>query len=151
MNKSTLLHACSLCLGNYGILIKGDSGAGKSTICLALIERAHNIKRKAALVSDDYVLLTKDDQKIIAHTPDAIKGLIEIRGAGVFKIDYQDNTPINLVVELNKQGERYPTNDGYDILGVAVPYLHLPNLKNANPISICQAIEATLFKKAYKL
>ncbi|UXN06938.1 HPr kinase/phosphorylase [Bartonella sp. HY761] len=150
-NNPNLMHACALRLGSYGVIIKGQSGSGKSTIALALIEWAESINRSAALVSDDYVLLSRDEQTVVATAPDTIKGLIEVRGAGVFRIEHQNKARIDLVVQLEGKGERYPSSEGYEILGIKLPFLRLPSLENANPITICQAIEATLFKRAYKL
>ena len=49
-----LWHASALAFENAAILISGDSGRGKSTLCMALMEKG------ASLLSEDLTILSKD-------------------------------------------------------------------------------------------
>ena len=65
-----LVHASCVCWQNKGILFIGDSGNGKSTAALALIEKG------ATLVADDYVEINLKNGKIHATCPKNIFGKI---------------------------------------------------------------------------
>lgn len=150
--NSFVFHATSLVLGCHGLLVSGVSGAGKSSLALMLIERAHQFGRVGTLIADDQTVLHVADQKLIASTPPAIAGAIEIRGAGIFKVDYQREAEINLLVELvpAAQAPRYPTDEVRVLAGVTLPVLTLPELAGAcDSLQCARAIEATLFMKRW--
>lgn len=85
-------------MGGKGLLIKGPSGSGKSTLTLALLDRAEWSKREAKLISDDYTMLRVENGKLHGYTPDNLQGGIEIRGAGLYMIEFQKYTPIDCVI-----------------------------------------------------
>ncbi|OJF98436.1 hypothetical protein AX760_14270 [Pararhizobium antarcticum] len=70
-----------------GFLLVGPSGAGKSTLSLSLMSQARLRGLYAALVSDDQVFVSCAGGQILAHGPETIRGLIEIRGAGIADIE----------------------------------------------------------------
>jgi len=148
-DEGQLYHANALKIGSYGILIMGASGAGKSLVSLTLLERAQLFGRAGVLVSDDYVLLRLEEGKLVAHAPTAIRGAIEIRGAGLFTMPHQGSTQLQLVVELRGKGERFPQGRYFDCLGVSLPLLKLPEAGKADILAICHAIEAHLFKQRW--
>ena len=60
-----------------GVIIRGDSGIGKSEIALELIKRGH------LLIADDAIELYHLGQHIVGKAPEVLKNLLEIRGIGV--------------------------------------------------------------------
>ncbi|RCL00652.1 MAG: hypothetical protein JSC188_000902 [Candidatus Tokpelaia sp. JSC188] len=139
-------HGNALLLGNFGVLIIGLSGSGKSVLTLALIERSHLVGRKAVLVGDDYVELKNIAGQLFAYAPLKIAGIMEIRGAGLFKMAYGEKTRLDLVIELDKKGERYPEEHFFERMQVRLPLLKLPQLGKSDLLALCHAVEATLFK-----
>lgn len=143
-------HGNALHLGGCGVLIIGPSGAGKSVLTLALIERSQLVGRKAALVGDDYVELEDVAGQLFAHAPPRIAGVMEIRGAGLFKMAYEEKTRLDLVVELGQESERYPEEHFFEDMQVCLPLLKLPQLGASDVLALCHAIEATLFRTRWQ-
>ena len=77
---SNRFHGCLVQVNDTGVLIGGASGVGKSETTLELIERGHSF------VSDDQVCLSLDNGRLKGEAPEAIRGLIEIRGLGILSI-----------------------------------------------------------------
>lgn len=138
-----IYHANALRLGTFGVLITGASGTGKSVLTLALVERGAIFGHGAALVGDDYVYLEAVAGRLIAHAAAPIAGAMEIRGAGLFAVDYEENVILDLVVVLGETGERYPQAHMFEALGVEVKCLYLSPLGEADGLALCQAVEAT--------
>ena len=103
------------------ILLRGPSGAGKSDLGLRLIDRG------ARLVADDQVQLRRKDQQVVARAPDAIAGMIEIRGVGIVRVHSVAEARLALIVDLLPLGqvERMPEPRVETVLGVAVPLIAL--------------------------
>lgn len=117
------VHATCLVLGEAGILIRGESGAGKSSLALALLDRARQEGGYGALVGDDRIGLTRHHGRIVARGHPALRGLIEIRGMGLVRASpLADAAVIRLVVDLVGTLPRLPDTplDPVDILGVAI-------------------------------
>ena len=83
MSDNRLMHATAVVVNNCGILLTGKSGSGKSDLALRLIET-----KNAVLVADDAVLLEKKGQKLYARPAENIAGLLEVRGVGLVKYPY---------------------------------------------------------------
>lgn len=151
-SEGFVFHATSLVLGSFGILVCGVSGSGKSSLALTLIERAHQAGRIGTLISDDQTILCTENDKLIASTPPAIAGAIEIRGAGLFEVSYQPRAEISLLVELVSadKAPRYPVDEKRELAGLMIPVLTLPELAgDCNSLQCARAIEATLFMKRW--
>jgi len=144
-DNEQLLHANALRLDSYGLLIVGASGSGKSLVTRVLIERAALMHRQAVLISDDYVLLRRHADRLVAHAPEAIRGAMEIRGAGLFATPYQEKNALDLVVKLEENGERFPNGQYFSCLDVTLPVLKLPQIGKTDVLAICHAVEAYLF------
>ena len=64
MSAPATIHACALVIGETGVLIRGASGAGKSSLVLALLEAAAAKGLFARLVADDRVALRASETRI---------------------------------------------------------------------------------------
>ena len=73
-----VLHASAVAVGNRGLLIRGASGSGKSSLALQLISLG------ASLVADDRVLVRRRPEGgLHLSCPEPIRGMIEARGFGL--------------------------------------------------------------------
>lgn len=103
-----------------GVLLRGPSGAGKSDLALRLIDGG------AELVADDRVALVSTAGGLTASAPPALRGLMEVRGLGVFRLPYRTSVQVSLVADLvDDPGERLPAPDQTTILGHALPAIRL--------------------------
>lgn len=121
------IHASAVVCGTTGILIRGPSGSGKSQLAFDLIlgGRAGQIP-PVRLVGDDRVHLARDNARVIVRPAEALRGLIEIRGLGIRRIDFAAEADVRLVVDLSApDGERLPPPEALvtDLEGVTLPRL----------------------------
>ena len=115
-----LLHASCVELSGIGVVLLGPSGCGKSDLALRLIDRG------ARLVADDRVAIERCGDRLVARPPEAIAGLIEVRGLGIMRVDHCSSSALGLVVALcGTAPARLPERTTYQVLGVALPYLEL--------------------------
>lgn len=99
-----------------GVLIRGDSGIGKSECALELISRGHRF------ISDDVTQITRTKEgALIGKTPSVSRCLMEIRGLGIINIRkifgaraVASRAEIGLIIQLEKWGE----GKKYDRLGL---------------------------------
>ena len=125
----TNIHASCVAVGSHGILIRGASASGKSTLCLQLIDgEGYGLGRKALrarLVADDQVDLFPRKGKLVARPPASLAGLIEIRGAGILATTYKKSVILKLVVDLLPltQVERLPEqiDQQTEVAGIKLP------------------------------
>lgn len=118
-----------------GVLIKGDSGIGKSESALELISRGHRF------ISDDVTELKKAKSGIlIGKSPALSRCFMEIRGLGIINIKeifgpkaVGHKAELNLIIELKKweQGREYDRlglkfPEDHKILGKKVPQISIP-------------------------
>ncbi len=146
--KKSGLHATTVQLRGRGVMILGPSGAGKSELALVLLERAHLRREDALLVADDRTLLRVTGGKLVASVPPRLAGGVEVRGAGLFRIPFVAETPLDLVVMLvgRDEAERYPGGGTWRFDGMEVLRLLLPALsENGDSNALSRAVEATLF------
>jgi HPr kinase/phosphorylase len=144
--ETTQSHGVCMDVLGLGVLITGDSGAGKSELALELISRGHG------LVADDVV----DISRIAASTlecraPPVLKDFLEVRGLGVLNIRtifgetaVRPKMNLRLIVRLDRPGttesERLPQNElSEDILGVAVRKVVLPVAAGRNLAVLLEA------------
>ncbi len=130
------IHASCVTIKNKGILLLGDSGAGKSDLALRLIEQCN-----AKLVADDRVDLSVKNNHITASCPKNIQGLLEIRGVGIIKYPFCKKTTVKLVVNLSSvQPERLPEKEYYTFEKIKVPLIQLNPAENSAPFKVLAAI-----------
>lgn len=120
------IHATALVIGERGVLILGESGTGKSTLALALLESAKARGQFAGLISDDRVLIEVRGGQVVARTHPAIAGEIEARGAGILAAPALAGAVIDAVVVLSPAPPRLPEEDATRLIeNVALPCLSL--------------------------
>ena len=97
------LHGVAVCIDNYGIVITGESGIGKSDLALKLLERGHKF------ITDDYVKLIITNNNLNIRSHDKLSGFIHIRNIGFVDVAsiYGNDSLItqhklNLIIELTK-------------------------------------------------
>ncbi len=95
------IHATTVVLGELGVLIRGASGAGKSSLALALIALAGSQGRFARLVADDRTALGARGGRLLARPVAPLEGLIERRGLGLTPEPHQPAVVVRLIVDLS--------------------------------------------------
>jgi serine kinase of HPr protein (carbohydrate metabolism regulator) len=127
MSGSDTVHASAVAIGDRGILIRGPSGSGKSSLVLGLIDRDPDTTR---LVADDRLSLSVVHGRLVAAVPPAIAGKLEVRGQGIFEVPYLSPCSIDLVVDLLPSADcpRFPEEADRTtaVNGVLLPRLMLP-------------------------
>lgn len=133
--EETLMHGVFMSIHGKGVIIRGDSGIGKSEIALELIKRGH------LLIADDCVELFHVGSSIIGKSPAVLTNLLEIRGIGVIDVVKMfgvsailDKDVVDLVIQLerwvpSKEYTRIGTEESNlteDILGVSIPKAIVP-------------------------
>lgn len=121
MKNSKNIHGTSVAIENNGILITGESGTGKSDLALRLIDSG------ATLIADDITICVLTKKEILLYPDEQIKGIIEIRGIGLIRVQYIEGIKLKLIVDLNKKKlHRFPVReDKKTILGVKTPVVFL--------------------------
>jgi HPr kinase/phosphorylase len=117
------VHASAVLVGARAVLIRGPSGAGKSRLALDLIEAARAGRlRFARLVGDDRVHLESAGGRLLVRPAPALAGLIELRGAGILRLDYEPCAVVCLVVDLDAaDAERLPDTSMIEVEGIRLP------------------------------
>ena len=121
------IHGVLVDIYGEGVLITGDSGAGKSEAALALITRGHR------LVADDAVEIKRLSKKRLrGSAPDLIRYYMELRGIGIInaKDTYgvgavKPDANIDLIVKL----EYWDEDKFYDRLGIDTEYEEIMGVK----------------------
>ncbi len=129
------IHASAVLVGARAVLIRGPSGAGKSRLALDLLDAAQDSRlRFARLVGDDRVHLENANGRLLVRPAQPLAGLIELRGVGILRRDYEPCAVVGLVVDLAAaDAQRLPDRQTVDIDGIEIPRLavalgtvHLP-------------------------
>ena len=123
------IFATCIVYGELGILLRGESGAGKSLLALDLLDRAEIRGFDAFLVSDDRVILDVNEDGLIASAPANISGQIELRGCGVIERPTVHQTQIHLLIDLVDVVDRMPENEEFEmeLQGVKIARCPVPN------------------------
>lgn len=154
----TLIHGVFLNIYGKGVIIKGDSGIGKSEIALELVKRGH------LLVADDAVELYHLGQSIVGKAPEVLMNLLEIRGIGVIDVSKMfgissilDKETVDLVIQLDRwvPSKEYTRigveeNDAIEeILGVKIPKVVVPVTSGRSMSVIIEAAVMNMRLKEY--
>jgi len=142
------LHGVFMDVLGLGVLITGNSGAGKSELALELISRGHG------LVADDIVEFSRVAPTVLeGRCPALLKDFIEVRGLGILNIRTifgetacRRKMRLRLVVHLERrqpgQGDpsRLPMHrETQAVLGVPIPRAILPVAAGRNLAVLLEA------------
>src|ERR1051326_5975244 len=117
-----------------GVIIKGESGIGKSESVLALIERGYS------LVADDVTKVTLvDGREVIGTSAEITRNHMEVRGIGIINVaamfgvkSIRQDKKVDLVITLKSWNEvadmdRLGMEQEYvQILGIDIPHITIP-------------------------
>jgi HPr kinase/phosphorylase len=117
-----------------GVIIRGESGIGKSECVLALIERGYS------LVSDDITKVALiENHFVVGSSMEITRDHMEVRGIGIINVaamfgirSIRHEKQVDLVVSLkhwekDQDIDRLGIDDEYvDILGVKIPHITIP-------------------------
>lgn len=143
------LHGVFMDVLGIGVLITGDSGAGKSELALELITRGHG------LVADDVVEIARVAFGVLeGRCPEMLKDFLEVRGLGILNIRTifgetacRRKMRLKLICHLQRRGVaqeeplRLPLDeeDTQDVLGVPVHRVVLPVAAGRNLAVLLEA------------
>ena len=116
-----------------GVLIEGPAGAGKSDLAIRALEQGFR------LVADDRVALWVSAGRLFGRAPDALAGLLEVRGLQVVSLAALPLAEVVLVVRCGAP-ERIPDPAFADLLGVAVPLIELDPREASAPAKLSRAL-----------
>ncbi|MBL4576099.1 MAG: HPr(Ser) kinase/phosphatase [Opitutaceae bacterium] len=130
---TTTEHGTTMDIKGVGVLIRGDSGVGKSECALALIEHGFS------LVSDDLTRIKLlDERELMASSFELNRGYMECRGLGIVDIakmfgirSFRLQKRIDLVISLKEASPNIIEDrtgleqSFYEILGIKVPHIKL--------------------------
>jgi hypothetical protein len=122
-----------------GVLLLGRSGSGKSDLALRLIANG------ARLVSDDRTELFMERGRLFARAPGNIKGLLEVRGAGIVALPAAAKARVALAVTLKSPKSRLPAPEFYAPppgLPARIPLIRLAPFEASTPAKIVLAVAA---------
>ena len=143
---SETVHGTCVALGRRGALLRGPSGCGKSDLALRflfLVKRGPTARATPALVADDQVELARDGKRVVAQSPESIRGKIEVRGVGIVSVKSLPRCELALVVDLVRpeETERLPAPDlKVRLVGVELPLLRLAPFESSAPIKLALAV-----------
>ena len=146
MSAEVNLHATAIVIGTRGLLITGPSGSGKSTIAFNCLTTAKRSGAFAALVADDQVFLSLENETVLARRPPAIAGMIELRGCGIGRFESVERAVMHMVIRMQESGcERLPPeNETFSLpCGGYLPLIRMrPDF--SDPLAVIAALRPEL-------
>ena len=117
-----------------GVLLVGESGAGKSDLTLRLVERGWR------LVADDRVCIWSEAERRFGRPPETLTGLIELRGQGVLEgapmLAFSEIVMVVACKEPSVELDRTPSPRFWDLQGAALPRFDAHPLEASAPARI---------------
>jgi HPr kinase/phosphorylase len=129
LEHSVSMHGTLVSISGLGVMLAGESGAGKTECALKLTERGHR------LVADDAVEVDRRGDLLYGRCHELVKGLINIKQRGIVEAEellgahaILNDSVINLMVEFyNERSPRGVRAEKLsDVLGVKLPCVELP-------------------------
>jgi HPr kinase/phosphorylase len=149
------LHGTVAIIGACGVLIRGRSGSGKSSLCISLMEECTRLQLFGRLVADDRVCVVACADRLVARPHAVIAGRIERRGHGILAVPHEAAAVIRLVVDLQQRDKLPRLPAGADLTtiidGLNCPRLCLPressSVENARAVLACLRQERQILSK----
>ena len=123
---ATRVHGTCVARDNAGVLILGPPGAGKSDLALRLLAKGF------ILVADDQVDIAGGR----ATPPDALAGLLEVRGLGIVRLPYLSGIELKLVIALTDRSERMPDPETEPTLGLPLVRIQAASASAADLVGL---------------
>ena len=125
------IHASCAARDGHGVLLLGPPGSGKSDLLLRLLDH------RFVLVADDQVRIADG----CASAPDALAGLLEVRGLGIMRLPFAASAPLALAVGMGT-GERLPRPATHPATGL--PLVMVDPLHASAPARVGLALDCVL-------
>ncbi|NSX54496.1 HPr kinase/phosphorylase [Parasulfitobacter algicola] len=117
--SDTPFRGTTVAFNQYALTIIGVSGSGKSSLALQMMSLG------CRLVSDDYTVLKKSGDALIASAPSSIKGKIEVHGIGILAAKTIDEAKVIGIIDLDlTETQRLPLLCYKTIDGIAIRLFH---------------------------
>jgi HPr kinase/phosphorylase len=130
VNAASTIHASAVLADARAVLVRGPAGSGKSRLVLNLIQAAASGQLVfARLVADDRVHVQAVQNRLIARPPAPLAGLLEVRGLGIQRLQYEPMALISCVVDLDAAASpRMPdaATAHTAVAGITLPRLAVP-------------------------
>ena len=125
MESGTTIHATCIACGGRAVLLRGGSGAGKSDLAFRMIRA--DASGETRLVADDQVHLSAAGEELAATAPQALAGLLELRGLGLLRVPVIERARVRLVADLVPRADipRLPEPEYEEICGIRLPRIRL--------------------------
>jgi HPr kinase/phosphorylase len=126
------IHASCASREGSAVLLLGPPGCGKSDMLLRLIDRGFD------LLADDRVEVEEN----WASPPEALAGLLEVRGLGIVCLPFVARAKLALAVRLDGLSERLPGRDVHPEYGI--PQVRLDPVAASAPQRVVLALDCAL-------
>jgi HPr kinase/phosphorylase len=125
--EGATIHGSAVLVGPRAVLIRGPAGSGKSRLVMTLLNMSTTgLLPFARLVADDRVLIEERHSRLLARPPQALAGLLEVRGLGLRQLPYEPVAVLGWIVDLGVEGaDRLPRDEE---LTTALASVTLPRL-----------------------
>lgn len=140
------LHGTCVSVNGEGVLILGEPGTGKSGLALRLIDEpgfgTSESPMRGSLISDDQVIITRKEDRLLASAPSTIRGKLEVRGLGIVSLAALPSVQLLLIVRLQTHSaiERLPDQRTFEILGLALPLVEIDGNSPSAPARLRAAL-----------
>jgi serine kinase of HPr protein (carbohydrate metabolism regulator) len=147
-----LFHGTCVALGSGSAILLGKPGAGKSDLALRFVHSTFPADfGKPALVADDQVAIVRRGERLVASSPLALAGRIEVRGLGILTMPYLVEAELLLAIVLSPGHAvpRLPTlEETRDFAGISVPELLLEPFAASAPLKLALALRLFMSRNA---
>lgn len=155
IEKKADIHGVLMDIFGIGVIIKGESGIGKSECGLELITRGHK------LIADDVIEIEKTGvNTLCGRSSDLTRHYMEIRGLGIVDIislfgiaAVGDAIDVNIVVDLIRwengmEFSRIDSEEGsFEIMGVELPIIRVPVRSGGNMATVVEIVARNFILK----
>lgn len=140
MKNGSINHHCTcIKINSVGVMIEGESGAGKTSLGLGMLNAARFRAVEFAMVCDDQALIDiQRNNELWVKAPLPTAGKVELHGAGIAEIETIDHCQIQLICELINQADiiRHPGPLSCTRFGIRLDYVQVPWQHEAQSIRI---------------